>query len=81
MSDSQLDRSIHNERTKLLAGALDRVSTGSFITGIIAPITSQVRSSSSNNSNIWLSLMLFVGFFITGVGLHRLAQQVLGDLR
>ena len=64
---------IHNERTKLLANALDRASTGCVIAGLVAP-TAVVGFGplASVSTLVWL----FSAFV-----LHLSARFVLGGLR
>jgi len=71
---------IRNERTKLLANALDRASTACIVAGLIAPAsaisahasgTSDLSLGSSVGIVIWLSAALL---------LHLLARRALGAL-
>jgi len=64
---------VHNERTKLLANALDRASTACIAAGLIAPVVSAVNGAAALqvswiailSSIIWLFLLL----------LHYICQQ------
>ena len=74
---------VDNERTKLLANALDRASTAVFTVGVATPSVSyffnlqQVRDA--------LGLGRLIGFvalsLLSALGLHLLARSVLGELR
>lgn len=74
---------IHNERTKLLANALDRASTACFTVGIATPIAGYLY----NVGNIGNALSPFrlafglVGWLLTAVALHLLSRRVLKGLR
>lgn len=64
---------IHNERTKLLANALDRALTGCLIAGFVAPtVTIGVSFLASVSTAIWLFAALV---------LHLSARHVLGGLK
>jgi hypothetical protein len=74
---------IDNERTKLLAGALDRASTSIFTVGIVTPSVSWwfdlqgVRAALGPGG-----LLAFVAVsFLAAASLHMLARSVLGDLK
>ncbi|MGE6740736.1 hypothetical protein ACQKGC_10715 [Allorhizobium pseudoryzae] len=69
---------IHNERTKLLANALDRLSTASVAAGFIAPV-----SSFAGNPGYQLSVaaILSTAAWLTGaLILHLAARRALGGL-
>jgi hypothetical protein len=71
---------IHNERTKLLATALNNVAVAAFVTGFIAPIVGFLYGSPTATATRWWWLIGIV-WLLVGVGLHTTAQAVLGKLR
>ena len=67
---------IHNERTKLLANALDRASTAFFAVGVLGQVFALVPSETA-----WLRILSIVIWLLAGIGLHLAARRVLGALR
>lgn len=64
---------IHNERTKLLANALDRASTGCLIAGLVGPTAvAGISFLASVSTGVWLFAALV---------LHLSARYVLGGLQ
>jgi hypothetical protein len=61
---------IPNERTKLLANALDRASTAFIAVGAIG----QALSLPPGAGHIWISLLSAVGWFFAAIVLHLLAR-------
>ena len=73
---------IHNERTKLLANALDRVSTALLAGGIVTPAVGYFyRLNGATALSPGLLVALFYVWFFCGVGLHLGGRRVLGRLR
>lgn len=73
---------VENERTKLLAGALDRASTAVFTVGIITPVVSWFFNLQNIRDALGpggLALFVVLSFSVSA-GLHLLARRVLGDL-
>ena len=70
---------VRNERTKLLANALDRASTACLAVGILAPLSSSLLGAGPTRS-IGGLLLSFVGWTATAVVLHLGARRLLGDL-
>jgi hypothetical protein len=69
---------VHNEQTKLTAGAFDRLSTACFALGVIAPIVA--ASFGAPGYSIGLALIGFsLGWLIVSLGLHFLARTTGGD--
>lgn len=66
---------IHNERTKLLANALDRASTAPLAVGFIAPV---VGAGISTN---WGAVVGTVIWLSAALALHLMARHVLGGLK
>ncbi|WJH40296.1 hypothetical protein N7E02_27580 [Aliirhizobium terrae] len=67
---------INNERRKLLAGALDRLSTAFIAVGVLGQVLSLSPSSASLNS-----ATIMLGWIFGAVILHWMAQRVLGGLK
>lgn len=65
---------IHNERTKLLANALDRASTAFFAIGVLG----QAFSLSPLPA---LGILSMAVWFLAGVALHLGARRILGGLK
>ena len=73
---------IANERTKLLANALDRASTASLALGVFAPIAAAFYGAQNSGEVGWLTLMVGAAVWLAGaVALHLAARLVLGELR
>lgn len=73
---------VENERTKLLANALDRASTACLTVGVFAPAAAVVYNLTGNSGNN--PLLFWVGTFVwlaASVLLHIEAERTLGDLR
>lgn len=70
-----LDVTIHNERTKLLANALDRTSTACVAVGLIAPV---VGGGFRGNWDIVASIAIWL---FAALVLHLGARRVLAGLR
>ena len=70
---------VHNERTKLLATALNNTAVATFATAIIAPLAG-VLYGSSGAGGTWWPLMSLV-WFLGGVSLHIGTQVVLRRLK
>jgi uncharacterized membrane protein len=71
---------IHNERTKLLASAIDRVSTGFLTVGIATPLAARLFYATHNLPD-WYYIAAMVVFAGIGVLLHAVARHLLGGLR
>jgi hypothetical protein len=65
---------VHNERTKLLANALDRASTTCFTVGIVTPGAGYLYNVSGFRSAVGLGI-------VAAVFLHLAARRALGGLR
>ena len=73
---------IENERTKLLANALDRASTASVALGVFAPIATTFFTGPVTGELGWLKLAVGAAIWLaTAVALHLAARLVLGALR
>lgn len=71
---------IHNERTKLLATALNNTAVATVVTALVAPGAGFLYNSQNAAAGRW---WIFIGavWFVAGLGLHVLAQIVLGRLK
>jgi hypothetical protein len=67
---------INNERRKLLAGALDRLSTAFVAIGVLGQALSLSPTSPSVSA-----VILMVGWIFCAVILHWVAYRVLGGLK
>lgn len=74
---------IDNEKTKLLANALDRASTACFTVGVATPLAGWIYDFTGLRTTLpWWSLGLSVaGWIAAAVALHVFARRMLGNLR
>lgn len=72
---------VQNERTKLLAAALNTAATSSFTVGVLAPIAA-VFYNFGGSSEVPLSTIVIgaVGWISAAVALHLAARWVLKGL-
>ncbi len=71
---------VQNERAKLRANALDRLSTASVAAGFVAPVAS--TSNAGFSSGISISIVIStVAWIFTALILHLGAQFTLGKLK
>ncbi|MQB10701.1 hypothetical protein FCH38_08625 [Agrobacterium tumefaciens] len=70
---------VHNERTKLLANSIDRLSTACVAAGFIAPAVS--LANGSGLSIAWGIVASTCIWLFTAFTLHLGARHVLGRLR
>jgi hypothetical protein len=72
---------VDNEKTKLVANALDRASTGCLTVGVFAPLAALVYAPIANVTPSWnLAIGAFVWFFAAAL-LHIEARRTLGGLK
>jgi len=71
---------IQNERTKLLATALNNTAVATLVTAVIAPTAGLLNGSTPPITWVWWAL-LEITWFLVGLGLHLAAQAVLGRLK
>ncbi len=67
---------VGNEKRKLLAGALDRLSTAFIVVGVIGPILSLDPSAADMNA-----LVTIAGWISGATILHLMAQRTIGGLK
>lgn len=72
---------IHNERQKLLAGNLDRLSSAFAIIGGVTPVIAWSYGFPTAPPWTFYSFSFTVIWFATAVGLHFLARRTLERLR
>ena len=73
---------IDNERTKLLANALDRASTASLALGVFAPVAAAFFGAQTGGEVPWPTLTIGAFIWLAGaIALHLAARLVLGGLR
>lgn len=74
---------IRNERTKLLANALDRASTACFTVGIATPIAGYIYNISGLRDVLPIFTIIAggIGWISACVLLHLLARRTLGGLK
>lgn len=72
---------VENERTKLLAGALDRASTAYFTVGVLAPVAAAIYGAGSFGLGPIASALVALVWILAAVALHWLARVILGALR
>jgi hypothetical protein len=72
---------VYNEQTKLLANALDRVSTACVAVGVLAPVAGAfLNVPGADSPEIAQFATCALGYFIAGYLLHLLAIRVLRGL-
>jgi hypothetical protein len=76
-----MDSLVENERTKLFANALDRLSTAFVTVGVLAPLAASIYNIGTPTPNV----LFFAGFVIIwlscAIALHLGARTVLKGLR
>ncbi len=72
---------IQNERTKLLANALDRASTACLTVGVFAPIAAALYSSTGSFVPVRIFVIGAIVWIFTAVVLHMSARRVLRRLQ
>jgi hypothetical protein len=71
---------IHNERTKLLASAIDRASTAFLTVGIATPVAGRLFYATDDLPD-WYYIAAMVVFAGISALLHGFARHLLGGLR
>jgi len=67
---------IHNERAKLLAGSIDRLSTAFVAVGVLGQVLSLSPAQAT-----WRDYADVGAWFSASIVLHLIAQAILGRLR
>lgn len=80
LNQNEIDRTIENETTKLVAASLDRMSTACFTIGFAVPTFSALSGSVEGHNNPLFGLFLIVAFG-GWVGLHFAARSQLKKLK
>lgn len=75
-----MSKLVWNERTKLLANALDRASTACLAVGILTPLGSSLLGLEAARPTAGGHLLSFAAWTVTAVMLHLAARCLLGDL-
>ena len=70
---------IENERTKLLATAMNNMAVATIITAVVTPMVRLLYGSQTLISPYWLAFWLL--WLFVGVALHLSAQAILGRLK
>ena len=68
---------IDNERTKLLANALDRASTACVTVGLLAPLAALLYNLSPVHVEVWIMIVGGAVWLLGAIGLHISARWVL----
>ena len=71
---------VHNERTKLLANALDRASTACITVGVFAPTAAAIYTSVSSMTSSRNLIIGAIAWIFTAAVLHISARYVLRRL-
>ncbi|WP_235890997.1 hypothetical protein [Pararhizobium mangrovi] len=73
---------IANERTRMIANALDRLSTAFLTVGVLAPAASEIYGNVrvAESLGVWTPFIV-VAWFLSAIALHLTAHLVLGDLK
>lgn len=71
---------VDNERTKLLANALDRASTACLTVGVLAPLAALLYNLSAGHIGMWVFVGGGVIWFSVAIGLHLTARWPLRSL-
>ncbi|MDX3925665.1 MAG: hypothetical protein QHC90_07625 [Shinella sp.] len=73
---------VENERTKLMANAIDRASTACLTVGILTPIAGYLYNLGGlrDGMDVWMTIGL-AGWLLTALVLHYIARQVLKGLK
>ena len=72
---------IDNERTKLIANALDRASTACLTVGVLAPVAAIIYGASGTAMTSWTFVLGASCWLLACVVLHLLARLLLGGLK
>lgn len=76
-----MDSLIWNERIKLLANALDRLSTACFTLGFLTPLAAVVYDAVPINPNPLFFFLAAGSWTVGGIALHLFSRIVLGGMK
>lgn len=76
-----MDNTVENERRKLLANALDRISSACITVGIITPLAAATYGPSLLGLPPHFYVIGGGSWLLAGIALHLGARSVLGGLR
>ena len=79
--ESGVSHLVHNERTKLLALALNTASTSAFTVGVLAPVAAAFYNFSLPGLPLHFLVVGAALWILLAVVLHLLARRLLGELR
>jgi hypothetical protein len=71
---------VDNERTKLLANALDRASTACLTVGLLAPLAALLYNLSARKVDLWIIVGGGLLWFLVAIALHLVARWILRSL-
>ncbi|WP_172122753.1 MULTISPECIES: hypothetical protein [unclassified Devosia] len=72
---------IFNERTKLLANAMDRASTACLTVGVFAPVAAIVYGATGTAMASWAFVLGTISWLSAAAILHIVARLTLGRLK
>lgn len=72
---------VHNERMKLTAGFVDRLSTASIVIGVLVPVVNYLGNQDFAGIDWPKVVSIFAFFVFVGAGLHVAARELLRKLR
>nr|WP_282571939.1 hypothetical protein [Roseomonas acroporae] len=72
---------VHNERTKLLALALNTAATSAFTVGVLAPVAATFYQVGTAGRELWVVVLGAILWIGAAVMLHLAARRVLGWLK
>jgi hypothetical protein len=73
-----MNKATRNERTKLLANALDRASTACLTVGVLAPVGAVLYTGSQPNP--WILGIGLIVWLVVARALHGMAVSTLGRI-
>ena len=71
---------VHNEKTKLLATALNNLGVASIVTGAFAPVAAHILGSLTTDDPLRLASVVVI-WLAVGVGLFAGAHRILRELK
>jgi hypothetical protein len=71
---------VHNEKTKLLAAAVDRAATASLTVGVLGPIAAAFYNVPGFSAGLWPTVVGTACWLLLAFILHLEAQRILRRL-